>query len=1562
MVDIHEFDKWGIHLPDDVSFFSGKRVHLECVTISNDMVWARTVSQAVPSMTLLCKFPMWVSSYIDVGREFTLTDFCVHSLQNIQSIESSSGDLLPILHPIPGHRGVAEAFAGLGGWSYGADLCGIKTTVLIEIDELTAQACGRTHNYPVHSIDEAISLASKLCLPERMVLCADVCDFRVHFLCSLLGINIWLASPPCQPWSKAGWQKGLLTQDGSLFASFVYATALSKPVCMNLENVPGLPDHPHFPLLMRVFGEAGWILAVSNIDQIYPLLPVMRARWMATCVSRFLPCDPKKILVAKDIQLPSLVPGVGHDNNMSKFGCMMKELQPWELSQSLPSDEAMKAMSNPDFLPLKHRNSNSMNLKPEEVIQLRITTGLRPLPNVMALQGSQHLLPTDLLREKGLHAYLLNDGTNLRFITPIEISTAMGFPHTVSLPSDFTAAWKMVGNSLAVPHAALQCLRAHYVLGTQSVFDEGIKGPLELCDLVLSTRFPITAFLTFLEDDWMTLQKIPTNQSIPESIPETIPVSDDDLDELHDIKAVSQDPYLAEDLPPTKRVCISPTWHAEVDELTIIPELSKTDFPNCGQWTVGTKQPCVGGLCFDTIGVSSSGDDQVCTCVKIVHSQGIWASGNLFPGTPSVSEAIRHFLPHAVQEQFQSIYLNQLPVLFGTIPKECPNMSIEFKPFCFLRMVQAPWLKKDLPVEVDVTWTFADLISFVACEAAVLSSNVRLLAGGKSMLPQEFVLQSQEVVFHAVIVASADSFQSDRNGESCKNAPSASEHLPAGNSDAALPAHKGLVRITTRHPKWGSVRSVTVPLTATAFEAIYELLPGCEKANPRFCVNNEVMDPQRTIGSFPDGDLDVFFDSQKPWPVVQVVRTTPFQKQGWPLETCTKNVKGPFDFKSKSCKVPLDWTVLHLVASFLELQASNLTLLVLQQGKSIDPRSFVQQVGHETIDIRVCALPGGAKNDQLTKKLAEILFKRGVPNEDKDSRASLILSKVSHSEVAAILTKNEFDAWSELKKKANEHKIRMVTSTELKDFQKKQRNDKSGPSKPSSSNVPLKRQRKANPSDVDPDQVMIDLSHFSCGNARPTPLKVAQWGPDSKGIAIASPTEAKKLLPISNLSADGLALLVLTDRTFDGVPPFTMPATDSQGHPILASGVLLNFGDVEIKYDPSVPVASLNEVPTATLEVVIQKKLVPKWSDVQNPLNYLGLQLPEIRSDKVIQSWNFRAYNDERVRVKHESATYIHGFVKIPEDQLITTLQRSGRAGVFLQVKGIDRKPDPRFGIVTMHGFTLDELVKLAKTTKDVLGIVQLGQQSTYGLRAKREHLASVRKQVSPQGIAIQEGEIPPDSSWWVLKNIRASTTCADLSKALKSLGWDASAIRPGGKFKWIVCSASEPPATHLCLNDDYVAVVPMRSKNGEAPKAASIGSVSKVKQADFSMCPEDSDTVTVATRMSALSTDLEDKLTNMINEKIMACDSKITGLHQSIETLKVEVDTATQQTQLELEVVKDQQSTIQNQLGTVESSIASSSNALMTQMQGLFQQMQSSLNNRLDSLDMTEHKRRKES
>lgn len=745
------------------------------------------------------------------------------------------------------------------------------------------------------------------------------------------------------------------------------------------------------------------------------------------------------------------------------------------------------------------------------------------------------------------------------------------------------------------------------------------------------------------------------------------------------------------------------------------------------------------------------------------------------------------------------------------------------------------------------------------------------------------------------------------------------------------------------------------------------LIPGFPCENRPVLIQDEcAIDHAALVAQVGQGKLELFFPGDKPWPTVEVVRTFAFMPADASVKPFVlRDVKGPFDYRAKQMKLPEDLSILSLVASFLELHCSNLTFLVLQGGKTIDPRIPVAMISAEmSLEIRVCGLPGGAKNqqDNVSKKLAEMLVQRGVPDEAKMSRTTLIMSKIQKSELEAILSQDEKNAWIALKKKANESKVRMITSQELQAFQKKQRKEK--PVAKADNPASSKKKPAKSGHSFDPNRVFIDPCHFRCGDAQPMTIKVTQWGPDAKGIAIANCAEAAKLLPVSKISADALALLVLTDKPFDGTQPFCMPATDERNNPILASGVLLNFGDVPIEYKPTVPGATLGEVPTATLEVTIQRKLVPKWQDVHNPLNYLGLQSPEIRNEQVIQSWSFKPYTADRMKCKHDDAAYVHGFVKIPEALLVSTLQRSGLAGVFLQVKGPDRKHCPRFGVIAMHGMTLDEVVKQGRSIDEVLGVVQLSQPNVYGLRAKREHLASIRRQALPQGIAIQEGEIPPDANWWVLKNVTASTTCSALTKALKTLGWDASAIRPGGKNTWIVCSSVDPPATHLCRNNDYAAVVPLKSRTDSVTTLSNKSSATP--HADFSMCPED-DTATVASRMSCLKNDLEDRLTSMINERMKQCDDKIAEIHTTVEAVQQDVAASTEQTKLELDVIKDQQTALQSQMSTFETTFEStfnaSNNALMTQMQGLFQQMQNSLSTRLDAIEgagESDQKRRK--
>jgi len=71
-----------------------------------------------------------------------------------------------------------------------------------------------------------------------------------------------------------------------------------------------------------------------------------------------------------------------------------------------------------------------------------------------------------------------------------------------------------------------------------------------------------------------------------------------------------------------------------------------------------------------------------------------------------------------------------------------------------------------------------------------------------------------------------------------------------------------------------------------------------------------------------------------------------------------------------------------------------------------------------------------------------------------------------------------------------------------------------------------------------------------------------------------------------------------------------------------------------------------------------------------------------------------------------DDAAYIHGFIKIPQAQLEVTLARSGAAGVFLQSKTADRKPDPCYGVVVMHGLGLEEVTRLTSKISHTLGIV----------------------------------------------------------------------------------------------------------------------------------------------------------------------------------------------------------------------------------------------------------------
>jgi len=80
-----------------------------------------------------------------------------------------------------------DAFSGIGGWGYAARLCGgIQTVQFIENDPFCQRVLHK--NFPEAKID------------------GDVKEFSGHQYRG--GVNIFTASPPCQPVSRAGKRRG----------------------------------------------------------------------------------------------------------------------------------------------------------------------------------------------------------------------------------------------------------------------------------------------------------------------------------------------------------------------------------------------------------------------------------------------------------------------------------------------------------------------------------------------------------------------------------------------------------------------------------------------------------------------------------------------------------------------------------------------------------------------------------------------------------------------------------------------------------------------------------------------------------------------------------------------------------------------------------------------------------------------------------------------------------------------------------------------------------------------------------------------------------------------------------------------------------------------------------------------------------------------------------------------------------------------------------------------------------------------------------------------------------
>ena len=1505
--------------------------------------------------------PKWISQYVCPGTKICAMNFAsTHTMDGIAIMERCDDETLWFVTSPEPSQCIAELCAGLGGWGQGAEVVGGDIKLYVDIHPVVAKTLARSLNLPCLTLAEAATTAKAGTLPRAFVLQACIKEPWTWVIMGLMNIKHVLASPPCPPWSSASEAKGLDCSDGQLLLEVVRNAALIHVETISLENVAGIVEHSHYHCIRKTIRELGWKIILAGVHPAEPMCPMHRGRWLVALVPNIVVLHDHKIQKANDMKMPYPAPGIGRNNSMLAANCVQEHFQSWELAELCPSQEAIQAMSRYDFLPPKQRTVENRNKTGADIFMLRVKTMKMCLPTVMAMQGSQHCLPEHHLKRKGLFAFVVPFQNGFRYIAPFEVLCAMAFSRATMLPRQFSDAWRAVGNALTIPQAAFHCYRLHVALGEMSPFHTQAQSLNDIMCGINRERYRLQEYQVLVSHDGLYMYLDPV-QSIPMSIKRPFedspsPFADESkkpsIEHMHfvtnqDVEKHAITPTvpfsveIGDDVPPTEIDENSPMGC--VQDGVVPMELHWDDLLFYGAPTdqfISTQKIRLGGLDDQS---AFAMPDEIARAWELgtiqdrfgtipfhmIHPHKTWTFVGWVRPNMNLGDAIMQFLPHASKDLFMVIYINDNEVPFDYQIPPCHDVKCTFEPKIVHRLVCAKILTSPITLRIDLTWKISDVAAYFAAEAAILPSAVNIWAGEKLCSQDAFAIAIPTTIFQARLTAITHDLLDDPN--------QVQEEIRNLKKDEAMKHPKpGTITIAFAEPQWKKVRVYCMNGMDTVATMKQKMFPGAMKN--LFYHDGSPIPETETLDEMTkrQGDIDILFDYRQPVPCTTLAFAQPYQ---FPDESCDFKieVQDPFSVHSTSMYVPQAASVTEVAARVASGYCTDINMQITQNGKLIDPRVAVNQCFDQVFRFRATGLAGGAKaNDDVTRALEAALTARGVPHEAVQGRITMILNKIPAKDIRPDIHLESEAFWTRLKFMANEAKVRLITSQELKEHQKKVRTEK----KHSNAIAPAPKQKKVKPSLVKPalqaSELSIDVAHFEAAKITPPAIDFAKFGPDATGIAVASMEEANKMLPVSSLSADPLALMVITNCEFAGNHPITIPAHHKDGTPILLSVVILNFGDIPVVFKPQVPMANITEIASTVLEINVIRKYVAVWGEVQSHMTFLGTHLPELRQGQVIATWQMHFFDEQRNKTGHQNAHHLHGFVRVATTLVDATLVRSGAAGIFIAPKDAQKKHHPNYAVIQMPGIDLEEAVAIAKKHKTALGVVQLAK--SFAIRCRRTDLATLRPILLPGSICPQEGEIHQDATLWMIKHLLTSTTCQDLTAAMKSIGWQASVVKPLNNTTWIVSAQDPPPCAHVAINNSFVAIVPAKKSDDRNTLAAftMVPKSTNVKViGEANLTSEDDDMVsepsTSTTRFSDLQKNLEQQINQLIENRMQATDTRLNQL-----------ETTMAETKQEMSGMKDH----------ISASVTTSNSALMQQMQTLFGQLQTSIGGRLDSLE----------
>ena len=110
----------------------------------------------------------------------------------------------------------------------GAKMMGAQPVFAVDKCPIAAHTYAKTYGFEVQSTEETFAMVRNGgSLPTHLVVVGDIEQVEVWIVATMMGVDTWMASPPCQPWSGSGYKQGLESPDGQVLPHFLLAAAQS---------------------------------------------------------------------------------------------------------------------------------------------------------------------------------------------------------------------------------------------------------------------------------------------------------------------------------------------------------------------------------------------------------------------------------------------------------------------------------------------------------------------------------------------------------------------------------------------------------------------------------------------------------------------------------------------------------------------------------------------------------------------------------------------------------------------------------------------------------------------------------------------------------------------------------------------------------------------------------------------------------------------------------------------------------------------------------------------------------------------------------------------------------------------------------------------------------------------------------------------------------------------------------------------------------------------------------------------------------------------------------------